>query len=243
MISLEYFRATLDDLRFKSEKYKKEGVKFPILNNYLNYTFLRLIKQDSIAFSKDGKKACFNTGLQTINEKDIYATFFRNNEAETRNQPDWTFYAFADSYSDRLKDFSPLPNIATYIEDPTDLVFNTKLEIDVNYEHIYENNEIRLPEILRGNRNLAISSIKGAVELLKEKIRRNYKIAIPHWYEERIQLLLPLNIMSDSTADLALVADRDKDRNIYKIRTVLTMDMAYIDARLITRPDTEWLNP
>lgn len=228
---------------FDSVRYKKDSHRFPILTNYLNYTFLRLQKQNKILYAQDNRKACINTGLQTINEKDIFATFFRNNEAEQRSQPEWTFFAFVDSYSDKLKEFSPLPDIASYIEDPTDLVFDTHLDIDVNYEHIYENNESRLPEVLQGNRVLAISAIKGAVELLKEKVRRNYKIAIPHWYEERIQLLLPLNITSEATADLALVADRDKERNIYRIRTVLTMDMAYIDARLITRPDTDWLNP
>jgi len=58
-----------------------------------------------------------------------------------------------------------------------------------------------------------------------------------------MQLLLPLNLTSENEADLALVADKDKDRHIYRIRTVLTMDMAYVDARLITRPDREWLNP
>jgi hypothetical protein len=30
---------------------------------------------------------------------------------------------------------------------------------------------------------------------------------------------------------------------VYKIKTVLDMDQAYFAARLITRPDKEWLNP
>jgi hypothetical protein len=41
----------------------------------------------------------------------------------------------------------------------------------------------------------------------------------------------------------ALVADKDKARHIYRIRTVLTMDVAHLDARFITRPDREGLNP
>lgn len=44
-------------------------------------------------------------------------------------------------------------------------------------------------------------------------------------------------------ADLALVADKDKDRKVYRIRTVLPMDKAFINARLITRPDRDWLDP
>jgi len=42
---------------------------------------------------------------------------------------------------------------------------------------------------------------------------------------------------------LALVADKDQTRRIYRIRTVLTMHLAYVDAGPITRPDREWLNP
>jgi hypothetical protein len=42
---------------------------------------------------------------------------------------------------------------------------------------------------------------------------------------------------------LALVAEKDQAANLYRIKTALTMDMAYMDARLITRPDRDWLNP
>ena len=50
-------------------------------------------------------------------------------------------------------------------------------------------------------------------------------------------------VTSDTEADLALVADKDSERKIYRIKTALSMDMAYIDARLICRPDRDWLNP
>ena len=96
---------------------------------------------------------------------------------------------------------------------------------------------------MQQNRTLAMTSIEGATKFLKEKIQRNYKVAIPDWYEGKIQLLLPLNITSDIEADLALVADKDKERKIYRIKTALSMDMAYINARLICRPDRDWLNP
>jgi hypothetical protein len=71
----------------------------------------------------------------------------------------------------------------------------------------------------------------------------NYKVAIPHWYSNRIQLLLPLYLTNDAVADNALIVDKDKKSQMYLARTILTMDMAYIDARIITRPDREWLNP
>jgi hypothetical protein len=232
-----------ENWNFKSKAFKKDRDSFVILRNYLNYTFIRIQQQQKIIFSEDENRACFNTGLQTPSEKDIYATFFKNKQASKFNKPDWTFYAFADSYSDKIKDFHPLPDVATYIEDSSDLVFDLSYEIEVNIDHIVTRNRSRLPEIFQDNERLAMTSIQGATAFLKEKIRRNYKIAIPHWYNYKIQLLLPLNLLSDDKADLALVADKDHSRKIYRIKTALTMDMAYIDARLICRPDREWLNP
>lgn len=236
-------KAKKETWNFQSSAFRVHGQNFIILRSYLNYTFLRIQQQEKVVYSNDGNRACFNTGLQTPTEKDIYATFYRNKKASQYNQPQWTFYSFEDSYSDKIKDYNPLPEVATYITDSSDLVFDLSYEIEINVEHIAKENQSRLPEVFHGNERLAMTAIQGATEFLKEKIRRNYKVAIPHWYHDKIQLLLPLNLQSDDKADLALVADKDKDRKIYRIKTALTMDMAYIDARLICRPDREWLNP
>lgn len=235
--------AKVEEWDFHRSQFKRSGQAYPILTSYLNYTFVRLQELDRISYSADDSRTCFNTGLQTPNEKDIFATFFRNRFAPERDQPTWTLFGFFDSYSEKLADFRPLPEIAGYVEDPADLVFDTSYEFEINFDHIFDQSKDRLPEILRDNRTLAISAIQGSVQLLTQKIIRNYKIAIPHWHEGRMQLLLPLNLTSENEADLALVADKDRARHIYRIRTVLTMDMAYVDARLITRPDREWLNP
>lgn len=226
---------------FQKEKYKKHGQKFPILMGYLNYAFIRLQEQNKITVSNN--TACFNTGLQTKDEKDIFAIFNKIKFAAERNMPEWNLISFVDSYSDKLKPFNKLPEVATFITDSSDLVFNLDFDIEINIAHIVDENNERLPDALKNSRTLAMAAIEGATKFIKEKVRRNYKIAIPHWYRGDIQLLLPLNITSDNEADLALVADKDKDRDIYRIKTALSMDMAYIDARLICCPDRDWLNP
>ena len=190
-----------EDWDFHRVEFRRPGQNFPILIGYLNYTFLRVQEQEKVAYSDDGGRACFNTGLQTPNEKDIFATFFRNKNATAQDQPDWTLYGFFDSYSNRLTDFRPLPKIATYIEHASDLVFDINCDIEFNYEHLFEDNRERLPDVLRDNRTLAIAAIQGSVELLKEKVVRNYKLAIPHWYRGHIQLLLPLNLTSEHEAE------------------------------------------
>ena len=53
------------------------------------------------------------------------------------------------------------------------------------------------------------------------------------------ELLLPLRLSSARPADLALVIDR-LDR-CYKGCTILTVPMAYRNAWLITRPESDWL--
>ncbi|MXN90736.1 DUF3825 domain-containing protein [Flavobacterium sp. Sd200] len=233
-----------EDWHFNRPEFKtKYKQQFPILTNYLNYTFLRTQELNLISYSADGDKACFNTGLQTKDEKDIFALFFKNKEAAKYKVPTWTLYTFADSYSTKLNPYKPLPDLATYITNPSDLVFDTKLNIEINTEHIIDQNKDRLPAVLQANRRLAMTALNGSIESLKSKVQRNYKVAIPHWYEGKMQLLLPLNLTDDNQADVALVVDKDTERNIYRATTILTMDLAYIDARLITRPDREWLNP
>ena len=236
-------KAKTEQWDFDRPEFKKSGRSYPIIANYLNYTFLRLQQQSKFKFSSDNTKACFNTGLQTPEGKDIFAAFYRNQNAEERIQPDWTLFGYFDGYSDKMREFEPLPDIATYIEYPSELVFDHHFDLEVDYKHILNDNKERLPSVLQGNPALARNAVEGAVRQLKERLKRNYKLAVPHWYDERIQLLLPLCITDDNIADVALVAEKDIDRKKYMVRTVLTMDMAYIDARIICAPDRQWLNP
>jgi hypothetical protein len=48
-------------------------------------------------------------------------------------------------------------------------------------------------------------------------------------------------MLDPERADLALVVARENE--VYRASTVLTLDMAFNNARLIARPDREWLDP
>lgn len=236
-------KAKNEDWDFHRSEFKKPGIDFPIIASYLNYAFARLQQQGKIKYSSDNTRACINTGLQTPEGKDIFATFYRNNSAAEKGQPDWTLFGYFDAYSDKVRDFEPLPDIATYIDDPGELVFDHRFEMEVDYKHILTDNKDRLPDVLQSNPALARNAVEGAVRQLKERLKRNDKLAVPHWYNERVQLLLPLSITDDNIADVALVAEKDTPRKKYMVRTILTMDMAYLDARIICAPDRQWLNP
>ena len=83
----------------------------------------------------------------------------------------------------------------------------------------------------------------GAVKRAKHMIDANYKTAVPQYYKGRIQLLIPICLVSESVPDLALVVSKNVAGNHYLGHTCLTLDMAYNNARLIARPDSAWLKP
>lgn len=130
---------------------------------------------------------------------------------------------------------------ANYFEQPELLLFDWHYPIDVYYKHILEDerNKSRLPkEFLSSNNKINI--INGALDTMKKKISANYKLAIPQYYEGKIQLLLPLCLMSDDKPDVAIAVTK-KD-NCYQGHTCLTLDMAYNNARLIAKPEINWLS-
>jgi hypothetical protein len=63
---------------FQSPNFKDSKNPYPILYNYLNFTYDRLLQENKIAVSSDDEAMCFNTGLQTNNEEDIFAYFIKN---------------------------------------------------------------------------------------------------------------------------------------------------------------------
>ncbi len=104
---------------------------------------------------------------------------------------------------------------------------------------------VELGERIKKDANV-YNRIKGLIEFAKDlSIKRvgwNYKTAVPTYYPKNNigSLLLPLALVDNNKADLALVVEKQAN-NAYLGHTVLTLDMAYINSRLITRPDSDWL--
>ena len=83
----------------------------------------------------------------------------------------------------------------------------------------------------------------GAIDEMKKKVKTNYKLAVPKYFNNRIQLLLSLNLtLGSSNPDLAL-ATYKINANTYAARTCLTLRMAYNNAHLILKPQSNWLKP
>jgi hypothetical protein len=82
------------------------------------------------------------------------------------------------------------------------------------------------------------------VKLCIKRISSDPKIVIPQYNPKlkKIQLLLPLCLMQDDVTDLALVVAK-KESGGYIAPTVLPLAWAYMNARVICRPKSEWLTP
>lgn len=213
---------------------------YPILRNYITYTYKRVAEEKKINVTVDEENCCWNTGLITGTQEPIYALFSKN---KLDGHPSfWHFWKFGRRGEWELNRFAALPDMAHYFEDPSVLVFDTRKELRVNVEHVVADNLARFPSDLQKMNTFGLQNlVKGAIDSSIQRVRRNYKTAIPQYYQGSVQLLLPLSLTDAAKADLALVVEKFAD--FYRAATCLTLDMAYNNARQLARPDRDWLAP
>ena len=198
-----------------------------ILANYLVKTYDKLTSEKKIVIGKD--YALFNTGLFNKYYDVLYA------------YQSGTDISFLTGYELSDIGISERPERANYFENPELLLFDWHFPIDIYYKHILddEKNKKRLPREFLNSEN-KINIINGALDTMKKKVSVNYKLAIPQYFDGKIQLLLPLCLMSDDKPDIAIAVT--KKNSCYQGHTCLTLDMAYNNARLIAKPESNWLS-
>lgn len=261
----------------ENEKYPS-----PILAKYLKWTFVKLMRENKIL--EENGFASFNTGLVDKFYKPIYAIFDKN---KVRNKQPWHFVGFCVAGSSKsaaarilTDNFHELPKRAIYIQTCEDVMFNTALPIDVNWEHIILDNidrlplsllqqtcqgffEVRNPSLIPENQreeyyqslreklednhqilSILSSMMNMAMEMAKQRVEWNYKTAIPIYYptDDKVHLILPLalNITKPEEISIALVMKKTQAGR-YRAVTIFTLDVAYNNARLVTKPSSDWL--
>lgn len=208
---------------WSSPTYPSKG----ILANYIVKTYDKLTSEKKITIGQD--YALFNIGLFNKYYDQLYAY---------QSRAEISFFTGYELGQIGIKE---RPERANYFEKPELLLFDWHYPIDVHYTHILddEKNRKRLPQEFLSSDN-KINIINGALNTMKKKVSANYKLAIPQYYEGKIQLLLPLCLMSDNKPDIAIAVT--KKENSYQGHTCLTLDMAYNNARLIANPESNWLS-
>jgi hypothetical protein len=212
----------------------------PVLRNYINYTYQRIAEEKKISVTADEEYCCWDTGLMAPSQEPIFMLLNKNKMPTS--PPYWHFWKFARRGEWELNRFGSLPDMAHYFDDPSVLFLDVRKELRINVEHIVSENLSRFPTTLQSMPAFGLQNlITGAKDTALRRVRRNYKTAVPQYYQKTIQLLLPLSLTDPAKADLALVVERVSD--FYRAATCLTLDMAYNNARQLARPDRDWLSP
>lgn len=247
------------------------NVEHPVLDSYIRHTFARVYEQKKVEISDE--MACFNTGLLTPSQEEIYGVFniaarFDDALPQGQSNKKWFLKRWARAGDRVLTAFNQLPPLASYWDNSSDLVFDPSLRVELNLDHIIRDNLTRFPIELGGS--LAADGVPGDLDgagedeeklqmdnsdvviplalrhalegAMKHSIRlaqRSYRVAVPQFHRGHIQLLLPLYMRDAGRADLALTMERHG--NWYRGATVLYPDWAYRHARLLARPNSEWL--
>lgn len=213
-----------------------------ILKKYIFKTFERCNMQNKILHSKEGCYCCINTGLLTPKGKDIIMLFSENDiPAQTKWKLEG-FWTIQDR--DYIETFDGIPELASYTDNVEDYFFNPEYDIEVNYDHIIDDNWDRIKDVIKLPKESAELILIGALEKSKLKAKRNMRLVIPQYYNEKIGFLLPIEIppMAEGKKSeyLVLAVERTPFAK-YRANTILSIENAYEKARLLMKIEDNWL--
>lgn len=136
------------------------------------------------------------------------------------------------------------PRVFTEDHCPTGFSLEANPEASEDHGEDYYARLARAVEMDNRTYRRIMNRMKDAVDLSLKRVSWNFKTAIPQYYPRvrKLQLLLPVCLVSDEQVDLALAVEKT-DSGSYLGHTVLPLDWAYRNARLICRPDSDWLAP
>lgn len=221
---------------------------YPLLLNYIKYTFKRLYNEWATTQDEDKQSIlyitdtdmCVNTGLYTDHTESIYMLFHRYDPSLK-----WAFLSFFPESARELNSIEVMPRKANYFSEPHKLIFNPFYSIRYQASHIFSdiNNYYRIPEKYRAlGMDVVCNLFDGALQYAKKRAWANYTLAVPQCYDDKIQLLLPISFTKNmSDIDVALTLEDCGTH--YRGSTCLTINMAYNNARQICKPSSDWLIP
>lgn len=239
----EDFQATLEKLALMAEQEPwtlEGGEKNSVLYKYVLGTFRQCYRQKKFLTTDDGKYTCFNTGLLTPNGNDILCVFQKN---WVPNCQPWVLKYFSDRTDRKYMDlFSKVPPLASYTENYEEFYFNPNYDLVINSDHILDDHWERINEVVPLSKNIVKALIEGAIAETQRKVKRNLRLVVPQFYNDKIMYLVPISIpISDSETVTMALAVELTSQNQYRANTIFTKDMAYEKARLLMKPESNWL--
>lgn len=231
--------------------------KYPILKSYLENILGKLRKEthsgaiNKIVQSADGHYILFNTNLPDTFGKDILIM------AEVRKKINGEEYfenpsMFTKGVSEMRRlgfNVENTPQPATFFEDVNEVIFQSAWTIDSSFEHlshIIQDNRSRFPKEYQEKDPVRVAGdLEQGINMAVRMAKRNFKYIAPMYRPQKdcIQMLMPIYLSGSyrEAPDFALVLT--PDNGIYIPETILPIDGAYQNARLIAMPDEAWLRP
>lgn len=232
---VEYESWYYDNPTYATEDEKE----YAVLYSYILHTISKA--QDEHKLLETETHSIFNTGLLTNLGQEVYMLFEKNTRYTiSATVPKWFFKIFVIPSSHEIPSEmrAQLPTHIDYFETcPSDLYFDTKLRMNNNLSHVLIDNRHRLPESVQSfSDEILLQIMNSAEEQMKKRILRNNRLVVPQYYNKKIMYLAPL-LIGTEVVPVAI----EKNGNTYRINTILTPGMAYCNARLIMKPESNWL--
>lgn len=218
-----------------------EYKELSVLRKYIFGTFQRCYDQNLILKSEDDQYSCFNTGLLTQNGNDILGLFGENSNKNASQK--WYLVGFFDKCErEIMNNFSEIPNLPTYTDNYEDYYFNPNYNIIINVDHILDDNWSRIENELGLSKTIVRALLIGVIEETKLRLKRNSRLAVPQFFNNKIMYLIPIKfpINENKYVTMALAVEKT-NTNQYRANTIFTKDMAYEKARLLMKPESNWL--
>lgn len=243
-------------------QHKPSKIKYPILKSYIENIFnvLRheheLGLENRLLYSKDQKRLAFNTNLldrydhevwivmdvrKTQSGKEMYV-----NPRRVKSKQELWFLGFE-------RGVCPLP--PRFFSDNSSEEAHYQKDWDISedfdaYSHIFDRME-RFPEeyrlLYQTNPDEVARKLNDAIQFGVKMAKRNDHFVLPMYNpkDNEVQMLMPIymNRISGGSPDFALVLSLDKENKYYLPKTILKLEDAYQDARLISVLDGMWLTP
>ncbi len=230
---------------FLHPQYPTFNTETPILEKYIrsiyryqaiSYNQARDQAEKDRIITFSGAWACFHAGLMTPFFQEIYALFELNRRRDTRY--DWVFKGFHAAGSARLRCMPVLPHKPNFGSSDA---YHPEWNIRINFAHILQdnNNLQRIPSSVRRLSNLPLL-LHAAVLYARALAAVDPSVIVPQVYCRQRQFLMPICLTDVKKCDLALTLMPCD--GYYFGSTCLTLEMAYQNARILSRPSAFWLS-
>ena len=209
----------------------KPDIPYALLRNYLVQVFKRAYYENKIFASE--WFLIFNTGLYDNDRENVYYGLLER--SENAGGTPYSFYAWRpEKHIPEWK--GELPKAVDFLDSLQP--HNPNYQHTPDFSHIF-NKRPRLDFFGTESREILIKLLDGCIQAAIRRAKARDFSAVPTYFpsENRVDLLIPLYYNNIPQAAFVL----NIKQNRYEIKTVLTLEMAYQNARVITNVSNTWI--